>query len=162
VKAYDNIEYIGEINEHERADFRGNARALLFPVDWQEPFGLVMIETMACGTPVIAFRSGSVQEVIDNGILGFIVKRIDEAVAAVACLNRLGRSKVCAIFERRFTAQRMAQDYLAIYRALPGLRSEAARVRRLNGNKTSGPPLRKPLANLSTQFECRRSSIVGN
>jgi glycosyltransferase involved in cell wall biosynthesis len=143
VKAYDNVEYIGEINEHEKADFLGNARALLFPFDWPEPFGLVMIEAMACGTPVIAFRLGSVPEVIDNGISGFIVKRIDEAVAAVACLNRLDRSKVRAIFERRFTAERMAQDYLAIYRGLPGLRTEAARVRRLNGSKASGPSLRK-------------------
>ena len=94
--------------------FLGNARALLFPIDWPEPFGLVMIEAMACGIPVIAFGNGSVPEVIDDGVTGFIVNGIDEAVAAVRSVEKLDRAEVRATFEERFTAERMARDYLAI------------------------------------------------
>lgn len=137
VKAHPNVEYVGEINEERKAEFLGNARALLFPIDWPEPFGLVMIEAMACGTPVIAFRAGSVPEVIDDGVTGFIVKTVDEAVAAVSRLDILDRAKVRARFEERFTVERMAQDYLAIYRGLPGVRTEAARIRRFNGDEIS-------------------------
>jgi glycosyltransferase involved in cell wall biosynthesis len=115
-----NVEFIGEINEHQKAAFLGNARALLFPIDWPEPFGLVMIEAMACGTPVIAFNCGSVPEIIDNGVSGFIVGSIDEAVAAVRRVGDLDRSLVRATFERRFTAERMACDYLDVYRRLAG------------------------------------------
>lgn len=122
IAAHPNVDYIGEIDEQQKAWFLGNARALLFPIDWPEPFGLVMIEAMACGTPVIAFRSGSVPEVIDDGLSGFIVDSIPGAVEAVARLARLDRAKVRATFDRRFTAERMTRDYLAVYRGLAGAR----------------------------------------
>ncbi|MET0374385.1 MAG: glycosyltransferase family 4 protein [Rhizorhabdus sp.] len=130
---YPNIEFIGEINESQKAHFLGQASALLFPIDWPEPFGLVMIEAMACATPVIAFKCGSVPEVIEHGVSGFIVENEDEAVAAVAALPQLDRRHVRAAFDARFTAERMAADYVAIYRDLPGARTEAARLRRLRG-----------------------------
>lgn len=110
------VEFIGEINERQKADFLADAQALLFPVDWPEPFGLGMIEAMACGTPVIAFRCGSIPEVVDDGESGFIVESIEEAVEAVRRLPELDRGTVRTIFERRFTADRMARDYLDIYR----------------------------------------------
>lgn len=122
VAAHPHVEYVGEINERQKAEFLGDARALLFPIDWPEPFGLVMIEAMACGTPVIAFRNGSVPEVINEGVTGFIVRDVEEAAAAVRGLDRLDRTKVRAAFEERFTAERMAEDYLTIYRDLPGRR----------------------------------------
>jgi glycosyltransferase involved in cell wall biosynthesis len=128
VAAHPNVEFIGEVNEHQKAGFLGNARALLFPIDWPEPFGLVMIEAMACGLPVIAFANGSVAEVIDDGVTGFIVNGIDEAVAAVRSVEKLDRAEVRATFEERFTAERMARDYLAIYRGLPGLRHTGIRI----------------------------------
>ena len=112
------VEFVGEINEATKPDFLGNALALLFPIDWPEPFGLVMIEAMACGTPVIAFRRGSVPEIIEHGVSGFIVDDVDGAVQAVAQVEMLPRAEVRRCFERRFTAERMARDYLAIYRAL--------------------------------------------
>src|SRR5690606_18435753 len=108
----------------------GNARALLFPIDWPEPFGLVMIEAMSCGTPVIAFRCGSVPEVVDHGVTGLIVSSVEEAAAAVAQVGRLDRATVRAVFEERFSLERMAEDYLAIYRGLPRVRGERARLRR--------------------------------
>jgi len=119
------VEFIGEINEHQKADFLGNARALLFPIDWPEPFGLVMIEAMACGTPVIAFPCGAVPEVIDDGVSGFIVRDMDEAVSAAGRLHALDRGVVRQTFERRFSAERMARDYLSIYSSLPGLRRQS-------------------------------------
>ena len=112
------VEYVGEIGEADKAAFLGGARALLFPIDWPEPFGLVMIEAMACGTPVIAYRRGSVPEVLEDGLTGFLVDDIEEAVIAVAQLGRLDRGLIRARFEQRFTAQRMAQDYVAAYRSL--------------------------------------------
>ena len=112
------VELIGEINEREKTAFLGNARALLFPIDWPEPFGLVMIEAMACGTPSIAFRNGSVPEVIDEGVTGFIVESIDAAVAAVAEAQTLDRRRCRQMFERRFSAARMARDYCKIYETL--------------------------------------------
>ena len=118
VKKSRNVEFVGEINEATKPDFLGNALALLFPIDWPEPFGLVMIEAMACGTPVIAFRRGSVPEIIEHGVSGFIVDDVDGAVQAVAQVEMLPRAEVRRCFERRFTAERMARDYLAIYRAL--------------------------------------------
>jgi glycosyltransferase involved in cell wall biosynthesis len=133
IRAHPNVEYIGEISEREKGAFLGNARGLLFPIDWPEPFGLVMIEAMACGTPVIAFRCGSVPEVIDDGVTGFIVQSLDEAVPAVKRLGEIDRKSVRAAFEHRFTVERMAHDYLSIYRSLPGARLGAARLRRLNG-----------------------------
>ena len=127
VAAHANVEYIGEIDDSGKAEFLGNAEAVLFPICWPEPFGLVMIEAMSCGTPTIAFRCGSVPEVIEDGISGFIVSNVDEAVEALGKLNKLDRAKVRQQFEQRFTADRMAADYLEIYRSLPGV------VRRLEG-----------------------------
>jgi len=122
VAAHPNVEFIGEINEFQKADFLGNALALLFPICWPEPFGLVMIEAMACGTPVIAFEHGSVPEVIEHGVSGFVANSIDEAVSAVRLVSSLERTGIRKQFEHRFTAQRMANDYLAVYRRLPALR----------------------------------------
>lgn len=133
IAAHPNVTFIGEIDEHQKAEFLGNARALLFPIDWPEPFGLVMIEAMACGTPVIACGHGSVPEVIDDGVSGHIVHDVDGAVAALHRVADLDRAKVRAVFERRFTASRMADDYVALYRDLPGVRTEAARLRRTVG-----------------------------
>jgi glycosyltransferase involved in cell wall biosynthesis len=113
-----NVEFIGEINDTQKSDFLSGAIALLVPIDWPEPFGLVMIEAMACGTPVIAFNRGSVPEVIDDGISGFIVEDINGAIGAVDRLDHLSREKIRRQFELRFTARRMAQDYLSVYRAL--------------------------------------------
>ena len=132
VEAHPNVEFIGEINEHEKASFLGEAAALLFPIDWPEPFGLVMIESMACGTPVIAFRRGSVPEILEDGVSGFIVETVDEAAAAVARLDALDRARVRAAFERRFTVERMARDYVKIYRDLLA-RAEPLRARRASG-----------------------------
>jgi glycosyltransferase involved in cell wall biosynthesis len=114
----DHVNFIGEIGPEEKNEFLGKARALLFPIDWSEPFGLVMIESMACGTPVIAYRSGSVPEVIAEGVSGFVVDDIDSATKAVARLEELDRSAVRADFERRFSAERMAHDYLDVYERL--------------------------------------------
>ena len=121
IAAAPNVEFVGEINEREKSDFLGNAAALLFPIDWPEPFGLVMIEAMACGTPVIAFRRGSTPEVIDHGVTGFLVDDMSEAVAAARRVGALDRAKARAVFERRFAIERVAFDYLRIYRNLPGL-----------------------------------------
>ncbi len=112
------VEYIGEINDNEKSEFLSGAIALLVPIDWPEPFGLVMIEAMACGTPVIAFNRGSVPEVIDDGLTGFIVEDINGAIGAVDRLGHLSREKIRRRFEERFTARRMAQDYLSVYRSL--------------------------------------------
>ncbi|MBX6322716.1 MAG: glycosyltransferase family 4 protein [Rhodospirillaceae bacterium] len=126
VKAYPAAEFIGEITEAEKASFLGEAAALLFPIDWPEPFGLVMIEAMACGTPVVAFRRGSVPEVIEPGVSGFIVDTVEEAVEAVGRIGSLSRAAVRAAFERRFTVERMARDYLAIYHRLVEAERQAA------------------------------------
>src|SRR5207237_6780684 len=109
---------VGEVNDEAKRQFLAGAAALLFPIDWPEPFGLVMIEAMACGTPVIAFKSGSVPEVIDEGITGFVVPGEAEAVEAIARLSELDRRQVRAHFERRFTATRMAEEYLWLYDAM--------------------------------------------
>jgi len=112
------VEYIGEIGEGEKSDFLGNAYALLFPIEWPEPFGLAMIEAMACGTPVIAFRMGSVPEIVEDGKTGYVVENVDEAVKAVERVWMLDR-KVCRrIFEERFSAGRMYRDYLAVYQQI--------------------------------------------
>jgi glycosyltransferase involved in cell wall biosynthesis len=112
------VELIGEINDAEKPDFLSGAIALLVPIDWPEPFGLVMIEAMACGTPVIAFNRGSVPEIVEHGVTGLIVEDEAEAVAATSRVQQLSRASVRRSFERRFTAQRMAEDYLALYRRL--------------------------------------------
>jgi glycosyltransferase involved in cell wall biosynthesis len=112
------VEFVGEINESQKSEFLGNAAGLIFPINWREPFGLVMIEAMACGTPVIAMRNGSVPEVIDEGVTGFIVQDEDEAVAAAGKLHLLDRGGIRQVFERRFSARRMAEDYIETYQAL--------------------------------------------
>src|SRR5438105_1841677 len=112
------VEYLGEIGEHEKSEFLGRARALLFPIDWPEPFGLVMIEAMACGTPVVAYARGSVPEIIEHGKTGFLVSNIDEAAAAVARIETLDRRRCRAVFEDRFSASRMCSNYVAVYRKI--------------------------------------------
>lgn len=112
------VEFIGEIGEQQKTQFLGSAFALLFPIDWPEPFGLSMIEAMACGTPVLAFRCGSVPEIVDEGITGVIVQSIEEAVAAFPRLIALDRKKVRQRFQQRFSATRMAHDYVNVYRSL--------------------------------------------
>jgi glycosyltransferase involved in cell wall biosynthesis len=113
-----NVEFIGEISDKEKSEFLSGAIALLVPIDWPEPFGLVMIEAMACGTPVIAFNRGSVPEIIEDDLTGFIVEDINGAIGAVDRLGHLSRDKIRRRFEARFTARRMAQDYLRVYRSL--------------------------------------------
>lgn len=112
------IEYVGEIGEADKNEFLGHAYALLFPIDWPEPFGLVMIEAMACGTPIIARRHGSVPEVMEQGVTGFIVSDVDEAVRAVENVPSLSRQRCRQVFEERFTSERMAGDYLKTYESL--------------------------------------------
>ena len=112
------VEFIGEIDDRRKSKFLGAARALLFPISWPEPFGLVMIESMACGTPVIAFNSGSVPEILEDGLTGFVVKDVDEAAAAVHRLNRLFRPSIRSRFEERFSAAAMAREYVRIYQKL--------------------------------------------
>lgn len=109
------VDFIGEISDSEKSAFLGNARALLFPIDWPEPFGLVMIEAMACGTPVVAFDRGSVPEVIEDGVTGFIVADMEAAIDRASRVDLLDRARIRQGFEERFSARRMAQDYLALY-----------------------------------------------
>ena len=116
----DQVRLTGEVNDKAKERFLAAASALLFPIDWPEPFGLVMIEAMACGTPVIAFRSGSVPEVVDDGVTGFVVDGEAEAVEAVRRLGELDRRQVRAHFEQRFTAKRMAEEYFRHYEMLVG------------------------------------------
>ena len=112
------VEFIGEIDEVQKSEFLGGASALLFPIDWPEPFGIVMIEAMACGVPVVAFRGGSVPEIVDDGVTGFVVDTVDEAVQATRKVHRLDRRRCRAVFERRFNVTRMAADYVALYEKL--------------------------------------------
>ncbi len=112
------IRFVGEVNEAQKPAFLGNARALLFPIDWPEPFGLAMIEAMSCGTPVIAWPHGSVPEIVEHGVTGFVVDSVEAAVAAVRDAERLDREEVRLRCEERFSAARMARDYLAVYRSL--------------------------------------------
>jgi glycosyltransferase involved in cell wall biosynthesis len=109
------VEWVGEISDQQKNEFLGNACALLFPIDWPEPFGLVMIEAMACGTPVIAYKSGSVPEVMEDGITGFVVRELDEAAQAIGRVADLSRERCREVFEKRFTASRMADDYMEMY-----------------------------------------------
>lgn len=120
VRAHPNVEYIGEVDDARKGQLLGNAAALLFPIDWPEPFGLAMIEAMACGTPVIAWRNGSVPEVIDDGVTGRIVDSMDEAVVAVFEVLGFDRSMIRNRFEERFSVGRMANDYLRVYQRLIG------------------------------------------
>jgi glycosyltransferase involved in cell wall biosynthesis len=114
------VEYIGEISEGEKSEFLGNALALLFPIDWPEPFGIVLIEAMACGTPIIATNRGSVPEIVEHGVTGFVVNSHDEAVDAIGRLKTLNRLRIRHICERRFSAYAMAKRYLDVYARLVG------------------------------------------
>jgi glycosyltransferase involved in cell wall biosynthesis len=120
-------EWVGEISDQQKNEFLGNAYALLFPIDWPEPFGLVMIEAMACGTPIIAYQCGSVPEVMEDGVTGFIVRNQDDATQAVNSTRNLDRSRCREVFERRFTADRMASDYVDVYKQL--IDSDVVRTR---------------------------------
>jgi glycosyltransferase involved in cell wall biosynthesis len=120
------VEFVGEINERDKSKFLGNAVALLFPIDWPEPFGLVMIEAMACATPVLGFRCGSVPEIIDDHVTGRVVATVDEAIRTLSQVIRLDRRAVRRRFQERFSAPRMTTDYLDVYRGMnrrakPGL-----------------------------------------
>ena len=118
IDGVNNIKLVGELNDSAKGDLLRGASALLFPIDWPEPFGLVMIEAMACGTPVIAYRRGSVPEVVDDGVTGFVVDNEDEAIAAIRRIGELDRRTVRATFEKRFAARRMAEEYLRYYELL--------------------------------------------
>ncbi|MGA8595514.1 MAG: glycosyltransferase family 4 protein, partial [Bryobacteraceae bacterium] len=134
-KLFDNplVEYIGEIGDRDKPDFLGNAYALLFPIDWPEPFGLAMIEALACGTPVIAYRKGAVAEILDEGTTGYLVDNLDEAVRAVDRIGLLDR-KICRqVFEKRFSARRMCLDYLDVYQRLLGRTPERGTLPRREG-----------------------------
>ena len=147
------VEFVGEINEREKTKFLGEAAALLFPVDWPEPFGLVMIEAMACGTPVLAFRCGSIPEIIEDGVTGKIVDSEDEAITALPGILSYDRRAVRRRFEERFTASRMAKDYVSTYRQLLGMHSSNGQTQSprprpldLNGGNGSIPvSIEKPL-----------------
>ena len=123
------IDYVGEIDDRAKSRFLGDARALLFPIEWPEPFGLVMIEAMACGTPVLAFNRGAVAEVVDPGVTGYVVDSVGEAICRIGSVLALDRGQVRRRFEERFTASRMTRDYLGIYASLIERRAGAARVR---------------------------------
>ena len=158
------IEFIGEIGEREKAEFLGNAAALLFPIDWPEPFGLVMIEAIACGTPVIACRHGSVPEVVEDGVTGFIVDDEVGALSAIERLDRLDRARIRGEFERRFTSRRMAEDYLAIYRLLsqPPVSRLANRVSFCRCSirmPATQPPRPKPLARSTSPPSLQRAPV---
>jgi glycosyltransferase involved in cell wall biosynthesis len=141
------VEFIGEINEREKAKFLGEAATLLFPVDWPEPFGLVMIEAMACGTPVLAFRRGSIPEVIDEGVTAKMVDSEEEAIAALPHILSYDRSAVRQRFEERFTAKRMAKDYVNAYHRLLKTETSGAKPRHLDfngGNVLTPVSIEKP------------------
>jgi glycosyltransferase involved in cell wall biosynthesis len=135
------VEFIGEISHHEKAEFLGNAAALLFPIEWPEPFGLVMIEALACGTPVIARPYGSVPEIIPNGVGGFLFHDIDQGVEAVKRIGELDRAECRRHFELNFTDERMARDYMKIYQQLthPTLASTRAEEGALNWMESESP-----------------------
>ena len=149
------IEFIGEISDAQKNDFVGNALALVCPYDWPEPFGLVLIEALACGTPVLAYRRGSIPEIIEHGITGFVSENLSEMVAAVDQLGQIDRRRCRASFDQRFTADRMARDYVALYERIieerlalatpnihalgAGLRFEGTRNGASNGHSQDGP-----------------------
>jgi glycosyltransferase involved in cell wall biosynthesis len=122
------IEFIGEIGDHQKSEFLSGAIALLVPIDWPEPFGLVMIEAMACGLPVVAFNRGSVPEIIEDGVTGFVVEDETSAVRAVRDIASLSRTAIRKSFEERFTSRRMAEDYVNLYRAMIGAKRSRPRL----------------------------------
>lgn len=128
------VEFLGELGEQDKGSFLGNAYALIFPIDWVEPFGLVMIEAMACGTPTIAFRRGSVPEIIDDGVTGFVVDNIEQSLKALQRIPGIDRARCRQMFESRFSAQRMAADYLTVYQRLID-KEHRGRQRVLKGRK---------------------------
>ena len=140
------VEFLGEISDDEKSAFLGQASALLFPIDWPEPFGLVMIEAMACGTPVVAFRRGSVPEVIDHGVTGFVVDGEAEAVQAIRDLRELDRHQVRRRFEQRFTVKQMARQYSHYYE----------RLRRPAAIPANLPPKHAPASDLILVNEANR------
>jgi glycosyltransferase involved in cell wall biosynthesis len=152
-KAGSSVEFIGEVGGKDKDDFLGGAQSLLFPINWPEPFGLVMIEAMACGTPVIAYPCGSVPEVMEDGATGFVVKSADEAARAVERADKLSRARCRQVFEERFSDRRMTRDYLAVYRrviaqyAKPALPAGS----RLNGGHSNGKA-RKPARPVLTEW----------
>jgi glycosyltransferase involved in cell wall biosynthesis len=138
------VEFVGQIGDREKEDFLGGAAAMLFPIDWPEPFGLVMVESLACGTPVIGWRNGSVPEVIDEGRTGFVVGSIEDAVAAVEKIGELDRATCRRVFEERFDVMRMARDYLDAYARLRPATAELSRSG--YANSAVAPPDLTPAA----------------
>jgi glycosyltransferase involved in cell wall biosynthesis len=149
------IDFVGEIDERQKSRFLGDARALLFPIDWPEPFGLVTIEAMACGTPVLAFRHGSVPEVVEDGITGYAVESVEEAICKLGRLLALDRGRVRRRFEQRFTADRMAQDYLKVYARLVD-----ARVRREDRRRRKAPASRSTVASLPPEASSQVATLT--
>jgi glycosyltransferase involved in cell wall biosynthesis len=142
----DFVEFIGEVGGDDKDEFLGNAAALLFPIDWPEPFGLVMIEALACGTPVIAWRNGSVPEVIEDGVTGFVVDSVEEAAEAVRRIGSLDRARCRREFEKRFDAVRMAEDYVNVYRRLIRGNGESARPAPVTTHRHEWRKPSRPLA----------------
>ncbi len=134
------VEFLGEIDDSAKNDFLGGARALIFPIDWPEPFGLVMIEAMACGTPVIAWDIASVPEIVEDGVTGFIVRSVDEAVTAVQRIDTLDRARIRAAFERRFSVATMSKNYLGLYSRLCRPAASARGVARGGSDDLAGDP----------------------
>jgi glycosyltransferase involved in cell wall biosynthesis len=136
------VEWVGEITDRDKDEFLGNAYALLFPIDWPEPFGLVMIEAMGCGTPVIAYESGSVPEVMEDGVTGFVVHDLDSAAKAVERVRDLDRARCRGVFEQRYVAKRMASDYIDVYTRL--INNHAAKSRKLSTSALPVAPIVEP------------------
>ena len=149
------IEFVGEINESAKAEFLGGAAGLLFPIDWPEPFGLVMIEAMACGTPVLAFRCGSVPEIVEDRLTGRVVSSVAEDVPAIPELLALDRNSIRARFEQRFASRRMASDYVNIYRSV--LRMHTASELRLSPVAAVSGAHAGARTHLSKMAECETS-----
>jgi glycosyltransferase involved in cell wall biosynthesis len=135
------VQFVGEVNDSKKTTFLGHAKALLFPIDWPEPFGLVMIEAMACGTPIIAFSRGSVPEIIENGVTGFIVENEEQAIEAIERIGTLDRHHIRTEFERRFSVQQMAQNYVRCYEQVTGKKSRSSKktARPLEGGPSATP-----------------------
>jgi glycosyltransferase involved in cell wall biosynthesis len=154
-----NVEFVGEIGDRDKADFLGNADALLFPIDWPEPFRLVMIEAMACGAPVIAFRRGSAPEVIDDGVSGFLVDDVSQATAAARRIAELDRARARQAFERRSDIERVARQYVQIYRRLAGAEQTHREEQRRNGFAQSLIPKAHP-GDRSIQVNVARTGLA--
>ncbi len=151
------VEFIGEIDDRQKNRFLGDARVLLFPIDWPEPFGVVMIEAMACGTPVLAYRRGSVPEVIDEGVTGYVVDSVDEAICKIGSALALDRGRVRRRFEKRFSAARMAHEYVAIYRELLGVSGAETTERRFPFLVSGGRLMNRAEDSLETGDDIRQA-----